>query len=83
MPSVFSIKQDIIKASQNYYDAVSTEDKNRSKEHLQNTIKKFHKYYCQWGLTSLAFYTQNTARGDSNGKQSGTGPNGTNKTFGR
>ena len=44
MPSVFSIKQDIIKASQNYYDAVSTEDKNKSKEHLQNTIKKFHKF---------------------------------------
>ena len=44
MPSVFSIKQDIIKASQAYYDAVSTEDKNKSKEYLQNTIKKFHKF---------------------------------------
>ena len=44
MPSVFSIKQDIIKASQEYYDAISTEDKNKSKEHLQNTIKKFHKF---------------------------------------
>ncbi len=44
MPSVFSIKQDIIKASQEYYDAISKEDKNRSKEHLQNTIKKFHRF---------------------------------------
>ena len=44
MPSVFSIKQDIIRASQGYYDAISTEDKNKSKEHLQNTIKKFHKF---------------------------------------
>ena len=44
MPSVFSIKQDIIKASQEYYDAISKEDKNKSKEHLQNTIKKFHKF---------------------------------------
>ena len=42
MPSVFSIKQDIIKASQDYYDA-SPEDKDKSKEYLQNTIKKFHK----------------------------------------
>ncbi len=44
MPSVFSIKQDIIKASQEYYDAISTKDKNRSKEHLQNIIKKFHPF---------------------------------------
>jgi len=41
---VFSIKQDIIRASQEYYDAISTKDKNRSKEYLQNTIKKFHKF---------------------------------------
>jgi len=41
---VFSIKQDIIRASQEYYDAISKEDKNRSKEHLQNTIKKFHPF---------------------------------------
>ena len=44
MPSVFSIKQDIIKASQIYYEAVSTEDKHKSKEHLQNSIKKFHPF---------------------------------------
>ena len=44
MPSVFSIKQDIIRASQEYYDAISKEDKSKSKEHLQNTIKKFHKF---------------------------------------
>ena len=43
MPSVFSIKQDIIKASQDYYDA-SPEDKDKSKEYLQNTIKKFHRF---------------------------------------
>jgi len=41
---VFSIKQDIIKASQEYYDAISTKDKSKSKEHLQNTIKKFHRF---------------------------------------
>ena len=44
MPSVFSIKQNIIKASQAYYDSVSTEDKDKSKENLQNSIKKFHKF---------------------------------------
>ena len=44
MPSVFSIKQNIIKASQAYYDAISTEDKDKSKENLQNSIKKFHKF---------------------------------------
>ena len=44
MPSVFSIKQDIIRASQAYYDSISTEDRNKSKEYLQNTIKKFHKF---------------------------------------
>ena len=44
MPSVFSIKQDIIKAGQEYYNAVSTEDKSKSKEYLQNSIKKFHKF---------------------------------------
>ena len=44
MPNVFSVKQDIIRASQEYYDAISTDDKNKSKEHLQNTIKKFHRF---------------------------------------
>ena len=44
MPSVFSIKQDIIRASQEYYDAISKEDKNRSKEYLQSIIKKFHPF---------------------------------------
>ena len=44
MPSVFSVKQDINRASQEYYDDLSKEDKSKSKEHLQNTIKKFHKF---------------------------------------
>ena len=44
MPSVFSIKQDIINASQAYYDAISTKDKDKSIEYLQNSIKKFHKF---------------------------------------
>ena len=44
MPNVFSIKQDIIRASQAYYDAISTEDKSKSKEYLQNTITKFHPF---------------------------------------
>ena len=42
MPSVFSIKQDIIKASQACYDAVSKEDKEKSRENLQKQFKKFH-----------------------------------------
>tara|TARA_R100000789_G_scaffold97279_1_gene99670 strand:+ start:411 stop:608 length:198 start_codon:yes stop_codon:yes gene_type:complete len=41
---VFSIKQDIIKASQAYYDSISMEDKNKSREYLQNIIKKFHPF---------------------------------------
>jgi DNA-directed RNA polymerase specialized sigma54-like protein len=42
MPSVFSIKQDIIKESQAYYDAISTKDKEKSKENLQKQFKRFH-----------------------------------------
>ena len=42
MPSVFSIKQDIIKESQAYYDAISKEDKEKSKENLQKQFKRFH-----------------------------------------
>ena len=42
MPSVFIIKQDIIKASQAYYDAISTKDKDKSKENLQKQFKRFH-----------------------------------------
>ena len=42
MPDVFSIKQGIIKESQAYYNAVSTEDKEKSKENLKKQFKKFH-----------------------------------------
>ena len=42
MPNVFSIKQNIIKESQAYYDAVSMEDKEKSKENLQKQFKKLH-----------------------------------------
>ena len=42
MPSVFGIKQNIIKESQAYYDAVSKEDKEKSRENLQKQFKKFH-----------------------------------------
>ena len=42
MSNLFSIKQDIIKESQAYYDAISKEDKEKSKENLQKQFKKFH-----------------------------------------
>ncbi len=42
MSNVFSIKQDIIKASQAYYDSISTEDKEKSKENLKKQFKKLH-----------------------------------------
>ena len=44
MPRVFGIKQDIIKESQAYYDAVSEEDKEKSKENLKSHFKQFHYY---------------------------------------
>ncbi len=44
MHSLFSLKEDIIKESQEYYNATSSEDKQKHKENLQKSFKKFHKF---------------------------------------
>lgn len=44
MPSLFSLKEDIIKQTQEYYASTSKEDKEKHKENLQKTFKKFHKF---------------------------------------
>ena len=44
MSSLFSLKEDIIKQSQEYYNAKSNEDKQKHKENLQKNFKKFHKF---------------------------------------
>ena len=44
MSSLFSLKEDIIKISQEFYNAKSNEDKQKHKENLQKNFKKFHKF---------------------------------------
>jgi hypothetical protein len=44
MPNLFSLKEDIIKNSQEYYSATSSEDKKKHKESLQKSFKEFHKF---------------------------------------
>ena len=44
MPSLFSLKEDIIKQSQEFYSAKSKEDKEKYKTSLQKSFKKFHKF---------------------------------------
>ena len=44
MHSLFSLKEDIIKESQEYYNAKSNEDKTKHRENLQKQFKKFHYY---------------------------------------
>ena len=44
MSSLFSLKEDIIKQSQEYYNSKSIEDKTKHKESLQKSFKKFHKF---------------------------------------
>ena len=44
MSSLFSLKEDIIKISQEFYNAKSNEDKQKHKENLQKSFKKFHKF---------------------------------------
>ena len=44
MSSLFSLKEDIIKQRQEYYNAKSIEDKTKHKESLQKSFKKFHKF---------------------------------------
>ena len=44
MSHLLSLKEDIIKMSQEYYNATSAEDKQKHKESLQKTFKKFHRF---------------------------------------
>ena len=44
MSSLFSLKQEIIKESQEFYNAKSNDDKRKHKENLQKQFKKFHYY---------------------------------------
>ena len=44
MPDLFSLKQDVVKITQEYYSAQSVEDKKKYKENLQKHLKKFHYY---------------------------------------
>ena len=44
MSSLFSLKEEIIKQSQEFYNAKSIEDKQKYKESLQKSFKKFHKF---------------------------------------
>ena len=44
MSYLFSLKEEIIKTSQEYYNATSIEDKEKHKESLQKSFKKFHKF---------------------------------------
>ena len=42
MSSLYSLKEEIIKQSQEYYNAKCIEDKTKYKESLQKSFKKFH-----------------------------------------
>ena len=44
MSHLLSLKEDIIKTSQDYYNAISIEDKEKHKENLQKSFKKFHRF---------------------------------------
>ena len=44
MSGLFSLKNDIIKQSQEFYNAKSKEDKQKIRESLQKTFKKAHKF---------------------------------------
>ena len=44
MSYLFSLKEEIIKESQEYYNAISIEDKKKHKENLQKSFKKFHRF---------------------------------------
>ena len=44
MSSLFSLKENIIKGSQGYYNAKSMEDRQKYKESLQKSFKEFHKF---------------------------------------
>ena len=44
MSHLLGLKEEIIKISQEYYNATSNEDKQKHKENLQKSFKKFHKF---------------------------------------
>ena len=44
MSHLLGLKEEIIKTSQEYYNAISMEDKQKHKENLQKSFKKFHKF---------------------------------------
>ena len=44
MSNLLGLKEEIIKASQEYYNATSIEDKQKHKESLQKTFKSFDKF---------------------------------------
>ena len=44
MPSVFSLKEDIVRITQEYYNAQSVEDKKKYRENLQKHLRQFHYY---------------------------------------
>ena len=44
MSYLFSLKEEIVKTSQDYYNATSIEDKEKHKESLQKSFKEFHKF---------------------------------------
>ena len=44
MHKLFSLKEDIIKQSQEYYTATNSVDRQKHKENLQKTFKKFNKF---------------------------------------
>ena len=44
MSYLFSLKEEIVKTSQDYYNATSIEDKEKHKESLQKSFKKFHRF---------------------------------------
>ena len=44
MSSLLSLKENIIKETQDYYEAKSNEDKRKHRENLQKQFKKFHKF---------------------------------------
>ena len=54
MSSLLSLKENIIKETQDYYEAKSNEDKRKHRENLQKQLKKFH-YYRQTNQKDYQF----------------------------
>ena len=54
MSSLLSLKENIIKETQDYYEAKSNKDKRKHRENLQKQLKKFH-YYRQTNQKDYKF----------------------------